>query len=139
MRRSAGIVGGRKRANKLRANLCQGLPHIRIHNRRGYSIRLSPRDPFIGIWYFRVGQAHLLQSRIDEAILWFEKARSANPRLPFVRAFLASAYALKGGSERAAAELAEARRLVGGDLFSSITRLKAHPGAWSGVPKTRAL
>ena len=60
------------------------------------AIRLSPRDPMICIWYSRIGQAHLLQSRIDEAILWFEKARSANPRMPFVRAFLASAYALKG-------------------------------------------
>ena len=60
---------------------------------------------------------HLLQSRIDEAIIWLEKARSATPRLPFVRAFLASAYALKGESERAAAELAEARRLSGGVVF----------------------
>src|ERR1700730_14330907 len=42
------------------------------------AIRISPRDPFIGIWYFRIGQAHLLQSRIDDAILWFERARSTN-------------------------------------------------------------
>jgi hypothetical protein len=27
----------------------------------------------------------------------------------------------------------------GGDLFASIARLKAFPGAWLGVPKTRAL
>ena len=50
---------------------------------------------------------------------------------------LASAYALRGETERAAAELAEARRLDRGDLFSSIARLKAG-GRW-GVPKTRAL
>ena len=37
------------------------------------------------------------------------------------------------------AELAKARRLEGGNLFSSIARLKAHPGAWWGVPETRAL
>jgi hypothetical protein len=42
-------------------------------------------------------------------------------------------------SERAAAELTEARRLEGGDLFSSIAHVKAFPGAWLGVPKTRAL
>ena len=42
------------------------------------AIRLSPRDPNIGIWYDRIGQVHLLQSRTDEAILWFERARSAN-------------------------------------------------------------
>jgi TolB-like protein/class 3 adenylate cyclase/Tfp pilus assembly protein PilF len=101
------------------------------------AIRLSPRDPMICFWYFRIGQAHLLQFRIDEAILWFEKARSANPRLPFVRAFLASAYALKGESERAAAELAEARRLSGGGRFLSIAHSKTVFDF--GVPKVRAL
>ena len=45
----------------------------------------------------------------------------------------------KAKPKRAAAELAESRRLDGGDLFSSIAHLKAHPGAWWGVPKTRAL
>ena len=84
------------------------------------AIRLSPRDPRIGYWYFLIGTVHLLQSRTDEAIVWLEKARSAMPAVPIVRSRLASAYALKGETERAAAELAEARRLSGGDLFSSI-------------------
>ena len=75
------------------------------------SIRLSPRDPNIGNRYYRIGLVHLLQSRPDAAIPWLEKARSANPKLPLVHAYLASAYALKGETERAAAELAEARRL----------------------------
>jgi adenylate cyclase len=101
------------------------------------AIRLSPRDPQLGIWYLRIGQAHLLQSRIDEATLWFEKARSANPRLPFARAFLASAYALKGERDRAAAELAEARRLSGGGRFLSIAHSKSVFDF--GVPKVRAL
>jgi adenylate cyclase len=101
------------------------------------AIRLSPRDPMIWNWYFRIGQAHLLQSRIDEATLWFEKARSANPRMPFVRAFLASAYALKGAGERAAAELAEARRLSGGGRFLSIAHSKTVFDF--GVPKIRDL
>ena len=82
---------------------------------------------------------HLLQSRIEEAIVWLEKARSAIPTDPFHHNRLAAAYALKGETERAAAELAESRRLDGGDLFSSIAHLKAHPGAWWGVPKIRAL
>jgi adenylate cyclase len=101
------------------------------------AIRLSPRDPQLGIWYLRIGQAHLLQSRIDEATLWFEKARSANPRLPFARAFLASAYALKGERDRAVAELAEARRLSGGGRFLSIAHSKTVFDF--GVPKVRAL
>ena len=90
------------------------------------AIRLSPRDPQIGIWYFRIGVAHLLQSRIDEAIVWLEKARSANAgRYRMLHAYLASAYALKGETERAAAELAEARRLSGDGRYSSIARLRA--------------
>ena len=100
-------------------------------------IRLSPRDPNIGAWYNRIGVVHLLQSRIDEAVLWFEKARSANKALSSVHANLASAYALKGETERAGAELAEARRYSGDGRYSSIARLKAV--AYFGVPTIRAL
>jgi adenylate cyclase len=104
------------------------------------AIRLSPRDPSIGYFYSLIGRVHLLQSHTDEAIVWFEKARSLMPAQPFPRSRLAAAYALRGETERAAGELAEARRLDGGDLFSSIARLRAFPGAaWWGVPKTRAL
>ena len=100
-------------------------------------IRLSPRDPSIANRYTRIGWVHLLQSRTDEAILWLEKARSANPMYSDPHAFLASAYGLKGEPDRAAAELAEARRLRGEGSFSSIARMRA-TGYW-GVPKIRAL
>ena len=103
------------------------------------AIRLSPRDPGIGWWYHLIGTVHLLQSHTDEAIVWLQKARSSSPGLPIPRSRLAAAYALRGETERAAAELIEARRVSGGDLFSSIAHLKAHPGAWLGVSKTRAL
>jgi TolB-like protein/Flp pilus assembly protein TadD len=89
------------------------------------AIRLSPRDPQIGLFYFRIGFGHLLQSRTGEAIVWCEKARNAAPAAPIFRTLLASAYALKGDIERAAAELAEARRLVEDDRYSSIARLRA--------------
>jgi TolB-like protein/class 3 adenylate cyclase/Flp pilus assembly protein TadD len=101
------------------------------------AIRLSPRDPLIGVWYQRIGQAHLVQSRTDEAIPWLEKARNANPGHPHPHAWLASAFSLKGDTERAAAELAEARRLNSDDRYSSIARLKA--AQHFGVPKIRAL
>jgi tetratricopeptide (TPR) repeat protein len=102
------------------------------------AIRLSPRDPDIGLRYFLIGTVHLLQSRTDEAIDWLEKARSAMPTSPFHHSWLASAYALKGKTEPAAAELAEAGKLNGEDLFSSIAHLKAH--RWrSWPPKIRAL
>ena len=101
------------------------------------AIRLSPRDPVIGVWYLRISQVHLLQSRIDEAVIWIEKARRAMPAHPNVRAYVAAAYALNGEAERAATELAEARRLSGEDRFSSVARLNA---TWNyGVPKIRAL
>jgi adenylate cyclase len=90
------------------------------------AIRLSPRDPNIALMHFRIGEVHLLQSRTDEAIPWFEKARSGNPEYPFIRAWLASAYGLKGETKRAAAELAEARKLSGNGWPSSIANENAN-------------
>jgi adenylate cyclase len=102
------------------------------------AIRLSPRDPEIGNCYFRIGQVHMVQSRTDEAIVWLEKARSTNPRHPQFHAYLASAYALKGETERAAVELVETRRLSGDDRYSSIARLRA-AAVYLGVPEALAL
>jgi tetratricopeptide (TPR) repeat protein len=101
------------------------------------TIRLSPRDPGIANWYWRIGEAQLLESHIDEAILWLEKARRANPALRFVHGYLAAAYALKGATEHAAAELAEARRSAGGAIYSSIARLE-NAGPYEH-PRIRAL
>jgi len=101
------------------------------------AIPLSPRDPQIGLFCVRIGHVHLLRSRTDEAIIWYEKARNATPAHPSFRTFLASAYALKGDTERAGAERAEARRLVGDDRYSSIARLQT-VGSW-GAPKVRVL
>jgi tetratricopeptide (TPR) repeat protein len=86
------------------------------------AIRLSPRDGQIGNWYFRIGVVHLLQSRMEEAIVWLEKAPSANPEHPSFHAHLASAHALKGNTERGAGELTEARR-VSADLVGVERRL----------------
>jgi adenylate cyclase len=100
------------------------------------AIRLSPHDPAVGFWYGRIGFVHLLQSRTDEAIVWLEKARSGQPEYFAIHSWLASAYGLKGQTERAAAELAKARRLRGEGSFSSIAKMKVG-GQWG--PKTRAL
>jgi tetratricopeptide (TPR) repeat protein len=104
-------------------------------------IRLGPRDPYIGSFYLRIGEAHLLLGRTDEAIVWFQKAAGAIPGFGVPHAWLASAYALNGETERAASELTEARRLIA--RYSSIARVKTAgtlggPGYW-GVPKVRAL
>jgi len=101
-------------------------------------IRLSPRDPQLGVWYNEIGQVRLLQSRVDEAIVWLERARSIIPAAPYVHAHFAAAYALKGEIERAATELAEACRLSRDDRYSSVARYRAY--AYKGlVPKVRAL
>jgi adenylate cyclase len=100
------------------------------------AIRLSPRDPQLGVWYLQIGLVHLLQSRTDEAIIWLEKARNATPAHPGIRAALASAYALNGETDCAATELAEARRLMGEGSVPSIARMRAR---YWGVPKIRAL
>ena len=89
------------------------------------AIRLSPRDPYIANWFWRIGMVHLLQSRLDEAILWIERARSTNPRLAGPHAWLASASALKGDMEKAVAELVEARRLSSDGRYSSLARFRA--------------
>jgi adenylate cyclase len=43
------------------------------------AIRVSPRDPSIGFWYFRIGIAHLMQSRVDDAIVWAKKHAAPIP------------------------------------------------------------
>jgi hypothetical protein len=59
--------------------------------------------------------------------------------VPFDRSRLAAAYALRGETERAAAELAEARRLSSDNHFSSVARVKAKAIGSLVSPKTRAL
>ncbi len=100
------------------------------------AIRLSPRDPFaLGTWYGQIGVVHLLQSRTGEAIIWLERARNHSPALSIIHAQLASAYALNGETERAAAEVAEARRLSPDNRYSSIARLRTFYSWW--LPKIR--
>jgi adenylate cyclase len=103
------------------------------------AIRLSPRDPLTGYYHQLIGLVHLLQSRVDEAVIWLEKARNAIPTHPGIRAQLASAYALDSETERASAELAEARRLSPDDRYSSIAGLRALGNYGAMVPKIRAL
>jgi TolB-like protein/DNA-binding winged helix-turn-helix (wHTH) protein len=101
------------------------------------AIRIGPRDPSIGHRYLAIGMVHELRAEPAEAILWFEKARGTIAAVPLVWAHLASAYALTGDAERAAAALAEARRLSPDDRYSSIASLKTY-GPW-GVPKVQAM
>jgi adenylate cyclase len=98
-------------------------------------IRLSPTGPGIAPWYGRMGVIQLLKSQIDAAIASLEKASWENPRLPFVHAYLAAAYALKGESERAHAQLAEAQKLS--KAYASLADVAK--SSWFDDPKIRAL
>jgi tetratricopeptide (TPR) repeat protein len=92
------------------------------------AIRLSPRGPFIGTLYSRIGMVHLLQSQTGEAIVCFKKALlPARPigMLGGVHLSLASAYALKGEMELAASEIAQVQRLLEPNKFN-IAWIKAH-------------
>jgi TolB-like protein len=101
------------------------------------AIRLSPRDPELGIFFQLIGRVHLLQSRPQEAILWLEKARADVPTHSNIRTWLAAAFALDDDIERAGAELSEAGRLSSDDRFSSTAKLR---GAYYwGVPSIQAL
>src|SRR5262249_44605122 len=75
------------------------------------AVRLSPRDPQLGVWYQMIGLVRLYQSHPEEAVMWLEKARYHSPAHSMIRGDLAAAYGFAGNTERAAAELAEARRL----------------------------
>jgi TolB-like protein/DNA-binding winged helix-turn-helix (wHTH) protein/Tfp pilus assembly protein PilF len=101
------------------------------------AIRLSPREPALAVWYEQIGNVFLLQSRTEEAVMWLEKARDKNPEHSMIRADLAAAYGLAGQTERAAVELAEARRLSPTDRYASLARLRAVMNY--GVPKIRTL
>jgi TolB-like protein/Tfp pilus assembly protein PilF len=103
------------------------------------AIRLSPVSPFIGTLYFRIGLVRLLQSRTDEAIVWFKKALL--PARPIqmmigVHVALASAHALKGDTQQAASELATARE-PGNPLHISL--IKARIDREHPPPAMRAL
>jgi tetratricopeptide (TPR) repeat protein len=98
-------------------------------------LRLSPTGPGVALWYGRMGVIQLLKSQTDAAVASLEKASGENARLPFVHAYLAAAYALKGQSERAQAELAEAQKLS--KAYSSIANVEK--SGWFDNPKIRAL
>ena len=85
-----------------------------------YETALASNRNWVGALH-ALGQCKLFAGAMEETIPLVEQA----PAQPYIRAWLASAYALKGETERAAVELAEARRLSGDNRFSSIARLKA--------------
>jgi adenylate cyclase len=75
------------------------------------AMRLSPRDPFSGVFRLWMGGAELGLGHFDAAIDAFRRAIDSGYRPFFVYSSLAAAYAQAGRIDEAAAALAEARRL----------------------------
>ena len=75
------------------------------------AIRLSPRDPRIGLWLVTLGDAELGLGHLGAAIDEYHKAIDAGWRAYQPYRGLAAAYALEGKMEEATSALAEARRL----------------------------
>jgi adenylate cyclase len=75
------------------------------------AMRLSPRDPRIGLWLVDLGNAELALGHFDAAIDEYHKAIDAGWRAYQPYRGLAAAYALAGKMEEAKIALAEARGL----------------------------
>jgi adenylate cyclase len=76
-----------------------------------HAMRLSPRDPLIGLLHVHLGDAELGLGHFDAAIGEYHNAADSGYRPFFVYIDLAAAHALEGKMDEAKAALAEARRL----------------------------
>ncbi|MBV8107582.1 MAG: adenylate/guanylate cyclase domain-containing protein [Hyphomicrobiales bacterium] len=75
------------------------------------AIRLSPRDPLIGLFNVTLGDAELELGHLEAALDDYRNATDSGFRPFFVYENLAAAYALEGKMDEAKTALAEARRL----------------------------
>jgi adenylate cyclase len=75
------------------------------------AIRLSPRDPSIGLWHNFMASADLGLGHFDTAIEESNKAIDSGYKVFYSYLNLAAAHALKGDMDEAKTALAEARRL----------------------------
>jgi adenylate cyclase len=60
------------------------------------AITLSPRDPYIGTFYWVLGRTYFVMRNYDDAIVWLRKAVEISPYVWYNRAYLLAAYALAG-------------------------------------------
>jgi len=93
------------------------------------AIRLSPRDPFVDLWYRDLGYSHLLLGQDEEAVRWMEKAVATNDRVWTHHKQLAAAYALTGRIDAAHKEVEAVARLSPGSpgmTIAAIVTLARH-------------
>ena len=75
------------------------------------AMRLSPRDPLIGMFHVILGDAELGLGHFDAAIEKYHNAIDASYPVYYAYSNLAAAYALEGKMDEAKTALAEARRI----------------------------
>jgi tetratricopeptide (TPR) repeat protein len=86
------------------------------------AMRLSPRDPFLCIWYFHMGAADLYLGRLDQAIQRLRKSVEISSDFELAYFYLAAALALSGRQDEADEACATGVRLA--PTFS-ISRFRA--------------
>ena len=100
------------------------------------AIRLSPRDPILGIWHVLWADAELGRGNFEVAIEHYRHAIDAGFHTYVPYADMAAAYALAGRMDEAKSALADARRLKEG---LTVEWLMAHapnvPRLFEGVRK----
>ncbi len=64
------------------------------------TIALSPRDPYVGTFYWVIGRAYFVMQNYDDAIVWLRKAVEVRPNVWYSRAYLLAAYAHLGRHEQ---------------------------------------
>jgi adenylate cyclase len=65
------------------------------------AIRLSPRDPALGEFYWIMGRAYFYSGRYDQAIPWLRQSVELRSNVWYNRLYLVSAHALLGETEEA--------------------------------------
>jgi adenylate cyclase len=71
------------------------------------AIKLSPRDPALGGFYWIIGRAHFVSGDYSNAIVWLQKSVALRPNDWYNRLYLVSAYALDRQKDEAKKVLRE--------------------------------
>jgi adenylate cyclase len=82
------------------------------------AIRLSPRDPSLGIFYWFLGRSAFFMGQYDKAIPWLRRSVEIRPTLWYNRLYLASAHALIGEFDDAHATLDDFKRQFAWPTYS---------------------
>ena len=69
------------------------------------AIRLSPRDPSLGIFYWIYGRAYFFTGDYRDAVGWLRRSVAARPTVWYNRLYLISAQALSGDENEANKDL----------------------------------